>query len=92
MDADTVLTCFPGSWPDITGQDDFVSTDIFPSLLRYIQDAEKRRWIRNAEELAYCIVDRCAANVFDSDLQSNEKLDFMGMFQTSISELVRDLL
>ena len=49
---------------------------------------KKREWIKCAGDLAYCIADRCAANVFDAELSSDERLDFMGMFSRSISGVV----
>jgi len=87
---DTVLTCFPGEFTHSGTLKDLNDspTDISASILRYISDGAKRSWIRNAEELAYCIVDRCAGNVFDVELQSKKELDFMDIFHRSIADVV----
>ncbi|KAF2101365.1 hypothetical protein NA57DRAFT_72808 [Rhizodiscina lignyota] len=88
LNENVVLTCFPGSWTHASENHRIPKTDVFPSIKRYVEDRNKRKWIRNAEELAYCIIDRCAANVFDSDLVSDEQLDFIEIFRRSIADLM----
>ncbi|KAK7222772.1 hypothetical protein V2G26_010775 [Clonostachys chloroleuca] len=86
LNNNTVLSCFPGTWPDVSNSDED-REDVFLSLVRHIRN--KGRWVRTAEQLAYFMVDRCAANVYDPDLFLEEQLDFMGMFQHSIADIAR---
>lgn len=85
---DTVLTCFPNSDPESTAGVELGKHDIVKSLLKYFNDPNKRRWIRSAQNLATCIADRCASNIFDQQLHGNEKFDFLGMFQHSLANIV----
>lgn len=39
-------------------------------------------------QLAWFIIDRCASNVYDQQLHTHEKFDFLGMFHYSIADVV----
>lgn len=62
--------------------------DILPSLVKHFETSSKRQWIRHNYQLAYSIADRCASNVYDRQLHTDEKFDFLGMFQHSIAHVV----
>lgn len=81
---DTVLSCFPPVWKQPSKD----PTNVSEAILRYLLDPRKRRWIRNVEELAYCIVDRCASNILDSALMPEQSFDFVEMFRRTIGEVV----
>ncbi|ETN45935.1 uncharacterized protein HMPREF1541_00117 [Cyphellophora europaea CBS 101466] len=84
LDDHTVLTCFPPVWRQATKD----PSDVCEAILRYLGDYEKRRWIRNVEELAYCIVDRCASNVLDSALMPDQSFDFLEMYRRAIGDIM----
>ncbi|KAK6499597.1 hypothetical protein TWF481_009962 [Arthrobotrys musiformis] len=79
----TVLTCFPRAWR--RHKDETDPADVFTALRDYLKKRDKTAQIGNVGELAACIADRCAANIFDSQLMYDEHFDFMEIFRRSIA-------
>ena len=83
---DTVVTCFPQRWGTLGGDDS--GSEIIQQLLESLGHEQIRNRITNARELAYFIIDRCAANVFDPSVRMDKHLQFLEFFNESIGDLV----
>jgi hypothetical protein len=84
--ADTVVMCFPQRWGTLGGDDS--GSEIIQQLLESLDHEQIRNRITKARELAYFIIDRCAANIFDPSVLTDKRSQFLEFFNESIENLV----